>query len=130
MASYWEKLKGAANNAVQGIGAIISKAPTTEQFLINGMLSPMEFEKAGDKLVETVGGWVWKSSLNPNKKSAYLPENKQFLMLDKVKCGKRATQLQQLAKQSVAQEGEDDVIIIEQIAEAYLNKQANNSCCI
>jgi hypothetical protein len=73
MASYWEKLKGAANNAVQGLGAMISKAPTTEQFLINGMLSPIEFEKAGDKLVETVGGWVWKSSLNPNRKSAYLP---------------------------------------------------------
>ena len=65
----------------------------------------MEFEKAGDKLVETVGGWTWKPSLNPNKKSAYLPENKQFLMLDKVKCEKRATQLQQLAKQSISKEG-------------------------
>jgi hypothetical protein len=44
-------------------------------------------------------------------------------MLDKVKCGKRATQLQQLAKQSVAQEGEDDVIIIEQVAEVEENAE-------
>lgn len=94
----WDSIKNAANNVVQGISSKLTKPPTTEQFSLNGMLSPMEFEKAGDKLVETIGGWTWKPSLNPNKKSAYLPENKQFLMLDKVKCGKRASQLQNLAK--------------------------------
>jgi hypothetical protein len=64
------------------------------------MLSPMEFEKAGDKLVQTIGGWTWKPSLSKTK-SSYLPENKNFLMLEQVKCEKRATSLQQLAKQSI-----------------------------
>lgn len=77
----------------------------------------MEFEKAGDKLVDTIGGWSWKPSLNPKFKTSYLPENKQFLMLEKVKCEKRATQLQRLAEQSVTKEGEDDVVVIEQLPE-------------
>jgi hypothetical protein len=48
------------------------------------MLSPTEFIKAGDKLVSACGGWAWKPSLNPKFKSSYLPENKQFLILEKV----------------------------------------------
>ena len=39
-------------------------------------------------------------------------------MLEKVKCEKRATSLQQLAKQSISTEqGEDDVIVIEAVPE-------------
>ena len=80
------KLWNDLSQKAQQVGAMFTKAPTTEQFVTNGMLSPMEFEKAGDKLVDTVGGWSWKPSLNPKFKSSYLPENKQFLMLEKVKC--------------------------------------------
>lgn len=86
-------------------------------FVKNGQLSPVEFEKAGDKLVDSVGGWSWKPSLVAKNITKYLPENKQFLMLEKVRCEKRASQLQRLAEQSVAKEGEDEVVVIEQLPE-------------
>ena len=82
--SWLDIAKNSVNNFVSGVSNMITSAPKTDQFLINGQLSPMEFEKAGDKLVDTIGGWTWKPSLHATKKSAYLPENKQFLMLDKV----------------------------------------------
>ena len=63
-------------NFLQNLGRDLVKkfesAPTTEQFLKNGQLSPMEFEKAGDKLVDTIGGWNWRPSLT-KVKSKYLP---------------------------------------------------------
>lgn len=47
----WDYLKNTANNIVMDASKYIYAPPETDQFEINGQLSPNEFRKAGDHLV-------------------------------------------------------------------------------
>ena len=76
----------ALNNAAMGISDKLSlnPPPTKDVFRTNGQLSPSEFMRAGDKLVQSCGGWTWSKSQNPDYKSKYLEDDKQFLLLKNV----------------------------------------------
>lgn len=78
---YWEKAKNFANNMTQEIGKKLSPPPEKDVFQENGELSPDEFKRAGDKLIEVCGDWKWKPSLNPDYHSKYLNEHQQYLLL-------------------------------------------------
>ncbi len=54
----WDSIKNAANNVVMGASKYIYDPPQTDQFEINGQLSPNEFKKAGDHLVEVKFGLI------------------------------------------------------------------------
>jgi hypothetical protein len=79
-------VKNIANNAVMGVSEKLdlNSPPTTDHFRLNGRLSPSEFVRVGDKLVDSCGSWTWSKSQNPNYKNIYLDENKQFLVLRNV----------------------------------------------
>lgn len=46
----------------------IKAPPKDPQFLQNGMLSPDEFIKSGDKLIFVSPGWQWKKAPDPKLK--------------------------------------------------------------
>jgi hypothetical protein len=50
----WDYLKNAGNNILIDISKQIISPPETDQFQINGQLSPNEFRKAGDHLVNVI----------------------------------------------------------------------------
>lgn len=80
-------VKNTLNNAAMGVSDKLglNPPPTTDHFRIDGKLSPSEFERAADKLVESCGGWKWCPSQNPKYKSKYLDKaDKQFLVLKNV----------------------------------------------
>lgn len=91
------KMFSMAKNMLNNVGMSISKAistpPSTEQFEQTGQLSPDEFLKAGDKLIEVCSEWKWMPSANPKFVSKYLDEKKQFLLLEKALCKKRVTEV-------------------------------------
>lgn len=75
----WDYLKNAANNIVMDASKLIYAPPQTDQFEINGQLSPDEFRRAGDHLVTVIfilnqvcASWQWKPSSNPNFRSKNL----------------------------------------------------------
>lgn len=51
---------------------------TESAFLDKGMLTPEEFVRAGDKLIQACPSWRWESG-DKTKIRTYLPPNKQFL---------------------------------------------------
>jgi hypothetical protein len=79
-------VKNTLNNAAMGVSDKLglNPPPTTDHFRINGQLSPSEFIRAGDKLVQSCGGWTWSKSQSSSYKSKYLEEDKQFLVLKNV----------------------------------------------
>jgi hypothetical protein len=53
-------VKNIANNAVMGVSEKLdlNSPPTTDHFRLNGRLSPSEFVRVGDKLVDSCGSWT------------------------------------------------------------------------
>lgn len=89
-----DSVKETANNLVMAASDKLGfkQPPATDHFRIDGTLSPSEFERAGDKLVQS-NGWVWCKSQNANRSKFLDKENKQFLMLTGVKCEERVSSL-------------------------------------
>jgi hypothetical protein len=56
----------------------------SNNFHINGELSPSEFRRAGDRLVASCSGWTWSRSQSSSYRSKYLEQDKQFLALKNV----------------------------------------------
>jgi|JI9StandDraft_1071089.scaffolds.fasta_scaffold197680_2 hypothetical protein len=123
---YWERIKAAADRAANEAKNTLNKAkiaisegiglnppPTTDHFRINGQLSPSEFLRAGNKLVESCGGWTWSKSQSTTYKSKYLEEDTQFLVLKNVKCEQRVASLTPYNSNLVEKEDEDGVIVYE-----------------
>jgi hypothetical protein len=83
---FMNSVTNALNNAAMGVSDKLglNPPPTTDHFRINGQLSPSEFVRAGDKLVQSSESWAWSKSQNPKYKSKYLDEDKQFLVLKNV----------------------------------------------
>lgn len=87
--SWLDSIKNVGNNLVQWGGKTLTPPPETDQFAINGELSPDEFERAGDKLTQVCSSWTWRPSSNPKYHSKYLNEKKQYLILEKALCRRR-----------------------------------------
>ena len=95
-----------------GVSTAIYAPPETEQFEINGQLSPDEFKKGGDKLTEVCPGWKWMPSSNPNYLSKYLDENKQYLAFEKALCKKRVSSVEGGTEEKIVGEDGDEVIVL------------------
>lgn len=66
---------------------------TESQFYEKGMITPQEFEAAGDHLIRNCPSWKWESG-EPSKHRNYLKPNKQFLSTKGVPSYSRATSIQ------------------------------------
>ncbi|EFC41647.1 predicted protein [Naegleria gruberi] len=71
--------------------------PKESHFYERGVLTPEEFEKAGDLLVSKCPTWSWSAG-EPSKRKDYLPADKQFLITRNVPCLKRCSELIEMAK--------------------------------
>lgn len=56
-----------------------AEIPNTSVFLVDGRLTPLEFSKAGEKLIFASKMWEWKGATKKGKQEATLDPNKQFL---------------------------------------------------
>lgn len=61
----------------------------TSTFRNTGQITPEEFVLAGDYLVYKFPTWSWADAATPNKRVAYLPEGKQYLVTRGVPCHRR-----------------------------------------
>ncbi|KAL8762856.1 MAG: hypothetical protein Q9194_007470, partial [Teloschistes cf. exilis] len=52
----------------------------TSTFRTTGQITPEEFLLAGDYLVYKFPTWSWSDASPPNKRVAYLPPGKQYLV--------------------------------------------------
>lgn len=66
-------------------------APITNQstFRNTGQITPEEFLQAGDFLVYKFPSWSWADASSPDKRVAYLPAGKQYLVTRGVPCRRR-----------------------------------------
>src|SRR3989338_1176659 len=71
--------------------------PKESHFYERGVLTPEEFEKAGDLLVSKCPTWSWSAG-EPSKRKDYLPADKQFIITRNVPCLKRCSELIEMAK--------------------------------
>lgn len=62
---------------------------TTSTFRETGQITPEEFLHAGDFLVHKFPTWSWSDASTPEKRVAYLPPGKQYLITRGVPCRKR-----------------------------------------
>lgn len=66
----------------------LSTPSNTSTFTATGEITPEEFVAAGDYLVYKFPTWSWAPA-SPAKKVAYLPEDKQYLVLRNAPCHSR-----------------------------------------
>ena len=102
-------IRHSVHTAVKSAVESITSVPTgSSQFLENGTLTPEDFVKAGDYLVETCPTWQWKKSSSRETRKKYLPEEKQYLATRNVPCRKRAKAMEEYCGKEVALSGEDE----------------------
>ena len=102
-------IRHSVHTAVKSAVESITSVPTgSSQFLENGTLTPEDFVKAGDYLVETCPTWRWKKSSARETRKKYLPEEKQYLATRNVPCRKRAKAMEEYCGKEVALSGEDE----------------------
>jgi ubiquitin-like-conjugating enzyme ATG3 len=92
-------MSGIKGSIEQGLVKAIGKlksAPTVSQFLATGRLTPEEFVIAGDMLVYKCPAWRWGEA-DSKHAVAYLPPDKQYLIIRNAPCAARATDLEQSA---------------------------------
>jgi len=81
----------------KGFAEYFIDVPKESHFYERGVLTPEEFEKAGDLLVSKCPTWSWSAG-EASKRKDYLPAEKQFLITRNVPCLKRCKELIELAK--------------------------------
>ncbi len=91
--------------AFQAARAALTPVATTSSFLDTGMLTPEEFEKAGDHLCNQMRLWRWARS-EPGYAKEYLPPDKQFLVLRGAICHQRAREMEGAAVAEISEDGE------------------------
>eukprot|EP01013_Petalomonas_cantuscygni_P017289 TRINITY_DN34422_c0_g1_i1.p1 TRINITY_DN34422_c0_g1~~TRINITY_DN34422_c0_g1_i1.p1 ORF type:complete len:329 (-),score=64.62 TRINITY_DN34422_c0_g1_i1:1102-2088(-) len=72
-----------------------------------GMITPEEFVIAGDALVAKCPAWHWRPAPTPDVAVAYLPKNKQYIVISHVPCLQRAHEEAAKPDLDVAHEGEE-----------------------
>jgi len=61
----------------------------TSTFQQTGQITPEEFQRAGDFLVYKFPSWSWADAATPDKRVAYFPPGKQYLVTRGVPCKRR-----------------------------------------
>jgi ubiquitin-like-conjugating enzyme ATG3 len=69
----------------------------TSAFVERGVLTPEEFVAAGEELVYKCPTWTWSAG-EKDKRKAYLPDEKQFLVTNNVPCSERCAALEGSSK--------------------------------
>ncbi|KAK6030484.1 autophagocytosis associated protein [Ostertagia ostertagi] len=76
------------------VGEMFTPILKESKFRETGVLTPEEFVVAGDHLVHHCSTWKWSKAADPSRVRAYLPLDKQFLIVRNVPCHKRCRQME------------------------------------
>ena len=79
---------------------------TSSAFLERGVLTPEEFVRAGDHLVQCCPSWTWCEGESSKIKS-YLPKQKQFLLTRGVPCFQRVAKLYSIPIEDKIEKGDE-----------------------
>ncbi|RYH29793.1 hypothetical protein EON65_07400, partial [archaeon] len=90
-------------------------------FLDKGMLTPEEFVRAGDKLIQACPSWRWESG-DKTKIRSYLPPNKQFLATYGVPAYQRVNSLNvtEIIEDIEKTEGEDKELEVDGKGDSFV----------
>jgi len=97
MTQFLRDLKTGVVQGLIDVGREVSAPMTVSNFREKGEITPVEFERAGDALVQCCPSWKWESG-DPAKAQNYLPKTKQFLMTRGVPCSMRISTLENQVK--------------------------------
>ena len=84
----------------------IAPVLTSSAFLERGVLTPEEFVRAGDHLVQCCPSWTWCEGESSKIKS-YLPKQKQFLLTRGVPCFQRVAKLYSIPIDDKIEKGDE-----------------------
>jgi ubiquitin-like-conjugating enzyme ATG3 len=84
----------------------IAPVLTSSAFLERGVLTPDEFVRAGDHLVQCCPSWTWCEG-DSSKIKQYLPQQKQFLLTRGVPCNQRVSKLYSTSIEDKTEKGEE-----------------------
>lgn len=102
-------LSQAEPSAINGLSLDAAEERRQQHLLLHvQILTPREFEIAGDALVEACPTWAWESG-DREMNNPYLPTGKQFLITRNVPCAERASYIESYADQLVAGERTDQI---------------------
>ena len=83
----------------------IAPVLTSSAFLERGVLTPEEFVRAGDHLVQCCPSWTWCEG-DQTKIKPYLPNQKQFLLTRGVPCNQRVSKFYSTSVEDKTEKGE------------------------
>ncbi|KAJ3333669.1 E2-like enzyme, partial [Gonapodya sp. JEL0774] len=87
-------LYNSAHSALHAVRQHLAPLPTESSFSTTGTITPDEFVRAGDFLVDKCPTWHWAAGAE-NKRRHYLPSDKQYLVTRQVPCRKRVWEIEQ-----------------------------------
>lgn len=98
-------VKHRVGDSFRGMVNMFTPTPTQSHFLDKGVLTPEEFIEAGDQLVFKFPTWQW-SSAPKERRVAFLPEDKQYLLTKNVPCTARVHDLDQTTAARIIDDAE------------------------
>lgn len=83
-----QNMKNSISRNYGNIREYLTPVLENTNFINKGVLTPEEFVKAGDFLIKNSPDWNWGIG-NPDYNKEYLPEKKQFLIIENISCYQR-----------------------------------------
>jgi ubiquitin-like-conjugating enzyme ATG3 len=88
-----ENMINSLKSTALSIGEAMTSVLIVSKFRETGVITPIEFEAAGDFLVHHCPTWKWATG-DESKVKSYLPKEKQFLITRNVPCYKRCKHME------------------------------------